>query len=193
VRFDVAMDTLSRLRTFDLESIDVLQRVLLITDGTLTEILEAWRLERIVLVKLAHQTLRGPESDKLLEVDEGDQVLERRILLRGEESRINYVYAESLIAVDRLAPGFRSDLLHSNIPLGQLWLSHRLETLKEMVAIRRQPAGQLSEYFKIGAEASIFVRTYRVFSGSIPVMLITEHFPSTYSGLPTHGSTANRI
>jgi chorismate-pyruvate lyase len=190
VRFDSATDTLSRLRALDLESIEVLQRVLLITDGTLTEILEAWRLERILLVKLAHQALRDLDRDELLEVQAADQVLERRILLCGEKTRINYVYAESLIAVDRLGSKFRHDLLHSNIPLGQLWLNHRLETLKEMVAIRRQPAGKLSEYFKISPEDSVFVRTYRVFSGAMPVMLITEHFPNTYSRLATVGPSA---
>jgi len=190
VLFDFATDTLSRLRALDLESIDVLQRVLLITDGTLTEILEAWRLERILLIKLSHQALRGPARDELLQVQEGDQVLERRILLCGEKTRVNYVYAESLIAVDRLGPKFRDDLLHSNIPLGQLWLNHRLETLKEMVAIRREPAGKLSQYFKISPDASVFVRTYRVFSGALPVMLITEYFPNTYAGLLTDGPNA---
>jgi chorismate-pyruvate lyase len=175
------MGTLLRLRALDLESIDVLQRVLLITDGTLTEILEAWRLERILLVKLGYQALRDADTDELLAVNNGDRVLERRILLSGEKSHINYVYAESLIAVDRLGSKFKNDLQHSNIPLGQLWLNHRLETLKEMVAIRRKAAGELSEYFNIPPEASIFVRRYRVFSGAAPVMLITEHFPSAYA------------
>lgn len=192
MRFDFATDTLSRLQALDLESIDVLQRVLLITDGTLTEILEAWRLERIVLIKLAHEALRGPARDELLQVKEGDQVLERRILLCGEKTRINYVYAESLIAVDRLGAKFSHDLLHSDIPLGQLWLNHRLETLKELVTIRRQPAGKLSEYFKISPGAPVFVRTYRVFSGAVPVMLITEHFPNTYAGLSTDGPNAGK-
>jgi chorismate-pyruvate lyase len=193
VLFDLASDVLSRLEALDIESIEVLQRVLLITDGTLTEILEAWRLERIVLIKLAHQALRDPRSDELLQVQKGEQVLERRVLLCGEKSNINYVYAESLIAVDRLGTNFKHDLLHSNIPLGQLWLTHRLETLKEMVTIRRQPAGRLSEHFKIRPDAPIFVRTYRVFSGAIPVMLITEHFPTTYGHVPADGPGAKRV
>jgi len=53
------MDTLSKLQALDLGSIEVLQRVLLITDGTLTEILQAWRLERILLIKLAHEVKKG--------------------------------------------------------------------------------------------------------------------------------------
>lgn len=187
------MNTLSRLRALNLDSIDALQRVLLITDGTLTEILQAWSLERILLVKLMHQVARAPAVNELLQVNEGDEVLERRILLCGEKTRTNYVYAESLIAIDRLGSKFRHDLLHSNIPLGQLWLNHRLETLKEMVSIRGQAAGPLSEHFKIGPDASIFVRTYRVFSSALPVMVITEHFPSSYSGLPQDGRGASGV
>jgi chorismate-pyruvate lyase len=181
------MDTLSKLRELDLASIDTLQRVLLVTDGTLTEILEAWGLERIVLIKLAHEVLRSSTRHDLLQVEAGDLIVDRKILLCGEKTHINYVYAESLIAVDRLDPQFRDDLLYSDVPLGRLWLTHRLETLKEMLAIRRQPAGSLSDYFKLRPDDSVFVRTYGVFSGGRPLMLITEHFPSTYPGLPKSG------
>ena len=50
-----AIDILARLNGFDVKSLDPLQRVLLVTDGTLTEILEANFFERIRLVKVSRE------------------------------------------------------------------------------------------------------------------------------------------
>ena len=106
-----AIDILARLNGFDVNSLDPLQRVLLVTDGTLTEILEANFFERIRLVKVSQRVIAATASHTLLDPNPGEVLIERKILLRGEESHRNYAYAESLIAVDRLGPSFRDALL----------------------------------------------------------------------------------
>ena len=176
-----AIDILAKLGSLEISSLDPLQRVLLVTDGTLTEILEATFLERIQLIKVAQQVIHATASDAQLDPDPKEVLIERKILLRGEESGRNYAYAESLIAVDRLTPSFREELLDSNTPLGRLWLEHKLETFKELPAVRCQSASQLSCYFECSSVSLLLVRTYRVFSGGRPVMIITEHFPMQYS------------
>ncbi len=99
-----AIDVLGKLDGFDVNLLGSLQRVLLVTDGTLTEILEAYFAERIVLVKVAQQVIPATASHALLNPIVGETLIERKILLQGTRSRSNYVYAESLVAVDRLAP-----------------------------------------------------------------------------------------
>ena len=47
--------------------------------------------------------------------------------LRGSRSGTNHVYAESLIAADRLGPAFRRGLVESDVPLGRLWIEQKLE------------------------------------------------------------------
>jgi len=178
-----AIDILARLDGLEISSLDPLQRVLLVTDGTLTEILEATFLERIQLIKVAQQVTHANASHAQLDPDPDhkEAVMERKVLLRGEASGRNYAYAESLIAVDRLGPTFGDELLESNTPLGRLWLQYKLETFKELQAVRCQSANQLSCYFECAAASLLLVRSYRVFSGSRPVMIITEHFPMKYS------------
>jgi chorismate-pyruvate lyase len=176
-----AIDILASLNGFDVNALEPLQRVLLVTDGTLTEILEANFFERIRLVKVSQRVISATASHALLEPNPEEVVIERKILLQGETSLRNYAYAESFIAVDRLGTSFRDALLNSDTPLGRLWLEHKLETFKELHRVRSQPANGLSCYFECAETAPLLVRTYRVFSASRPVMVITEYFPAAYS------------
>lgn len=164
-----------------MNSLGALQRVLLVTDGTLTEILEAHFFDRIRLVKVSQRLTSANASHSLIDPHPGEALIERKILLQGERSHRNYAYAESLIAVDRLDPSFRDGLLNSDTPLGRLWLEHKLETFKELQQVRSQSADGLCEYFNCVAATSLLVRTYRVFSAGKPVMVITEYFPTAYS------------
>jgi chorismate-pyruvate lyase len=176
-----AIDILASLNGFDVNSLEPLQRVLLVTDGTLTEILEANFFERIRLVKVSQRIISATASHALLEPNPDEVVIERKILLQGESTHRNYAYAESFIAVDRLGAAFRNALLDSDTPLGRLWLEHKLETFKELHRVRYQPANGLSSYFECAETAPLLVRTYRVFSAGRPVMIITEFFPAAYS------------
>lgn len=155
-----------------------LERVLLTTDGTLTDIIEAYLLEPIALVKLSEiiSPLRYPFPPLALEL--GSDVVDRKILLRGTTTKRNYVYAETLLALERLDASFRDALLNSKTPLGRLWLEHKLETFKEIVGMGEQaPTPELCFYFDIQPEQRILMRTYRVMSNHQPLMLITEKFP----------------
>lgn len=175
-----AIDILGKLDGLDVSSLQPFQRILLVTDGTLTEILEAMFCERIRLVKVSQQIIRANTSHVLLDPSPGETLIERKILLQGELSGTNYVYAESLVAVDRLGPVFRDALLNSDTPLGRLWLEHKLETFKEMQELRCQPADELNDYFECPGSARLLVRTYRVLSARQPVMVITEYFPAAF-------------
>jgi len=164
-----------RIREFDLSSFDPVSRLLLTSDGTLTQLLEAAALEPISLVKLGERSLDAAEHVDLLAVDAGELLVERKVLLQGARSGKNYVYAESFIAADRLPQSFRHSP-SSDTPLGRLWKQHRLEIFKELVDFRRQPAGELHRYFPATLDTTLLVRAYRVFSGGEPVMLIREYF-----------------
>jgi len=172
-----ALSVLEKLGGIKASSLTQLQRVLVITDGTLTEILEAAFLERIRLVKISQEVVSSTASDAHLNPANGEAFLERKIILQGTKSNKNYVYAESVIAIDRLPPRFHDELVHSDTPLGQLWLEHRLETFKELLEVRYEKAGERSKHFHCDASGMLLARTYRVSSAAVPVMTITECFP----------------
>ncbi|MGB9151735.1 MAG: chorismate pyruvate-lyase family protein [Alphaproteobacteria bacterium] len=172
-----AIDILGKLKDSEIATLDPLQRILLITDGTLTEILEAAHLEPIRLIKIAQERIPATAAHASLAPAPQENMLTRKILLQGARSGTCYVYAESVIAVERLSPAFQDELLNSDIPLGRLWIKHRLETFKEAPTFDRHPGNDLGDYFAYTEPASILARSYRVFSAAKPVMLITEYFP----------------
>lgn len=156
------------------------QKILLTTDGTLTDILEVYLMEEVQVAKLAHESVIMTQDSPLLGLKKGSQVIDRKILLQGKESGKNFIYAESIIVPERLDKRVRNGLLKSKKPLGQLWLEYRIETFKEVVDSGKEPAGELAPFFNIEKEQSLFFRTYRVFSNQKAVMIITEKFPESY-------------
>jgi len=179
-----AIDVLNNIAKISAIGLGPTQRVLLVTDGTLTEILEASFLERIQLVKVTQQVIPAKKEHSQLELKDEEAVMERQILLRGSESGRNYVYAESLIAVDRLGPALSTELLNSQVPLGRLWLEHKLETFKEMVEVDYRASEGLSKYFDGDGPSLFLVRRYRVWSGKRVVMVVTEYIPTFYDYRP---------
>lgn len=169
------------LHPADLHQLSMIQKMLMITDGTLTELLEAYWNEKIHITKLSEETTHHTENMKLLDAQPEEDVLERKILLQGTVSKKNWLYAESLIIPARLDTGFRRDLIESQIPIGKLWKKYRTETFKEMMSYFFEPANDLASYFaQINTEDTVLCRTYRIFTKGKPVMTITEKFPEKY-------------
>ncbi len=164
----------------DPSKLSTFQRILLTTDGTLTEILEAYLLEKIQVVKLSEGLVSITRDLPQLELKRGSEVIERKILLQGKISRKNFIYAESVLIPDRLDDNFKDELLKSKTPLGRLWLEHKIETFKEIVDSSKELAANLSAYFPINNEDNMLSRSYRVFSKRQPIMMITEKFPESY-------------
>jgi chorismate-pyruvate lyase len=162
----------------DVQSLGLLQRVLLISDGTLTDIVEAAFQEPIQLVKLALDISPARASVEELDLQSGAQVMSREILLRGTDSGSNYVYAKSLIALDALPARLRDELVSTDRPLGRLWVEHKLETRKEILKVWRIFSGEPLKHFQNAEHDGLLARSYRVFSGGRPIMLISEYFPA---------------
>lgn len=166
---------LATLRNLDLNSLGLLQRILLISDGTLTDIVEAAFEEPIRLVKLALETAPALAPIADLNVFPGQSLMRREILLQGAQTGRNYVYAESYIALDALPPKLREDLTTTDRPLGRLWVEHKLETRKEILRVWRVPAGGPNAHFD-NPPKGLLARAYRVISGGRAIMLISEYF-----------------
>jgi chorismate-pyruvate lyase len=158
------------------------QQILLTTDGTVTEMLEAWAGENMQVTKLAHAMQPLVKANDDLAAAAGERELTRTILLRGEDSGRCFLFARSHILVDRLDTRVRDGLLESSEPLGRLLLRFRIETFKEIIASGLRPAAEAGEHFGMHADTPLIYRTYRMTSGGKPVMLISEAFPRAFFG-----------
>ncbi len=156
------------------------QRILLTTDGTVTHILEACAGERIRVVKLKHSAVTTWIDNPALEMLAPEAVMLRRILLQGINSGQNYLYADSVMLVDRLEPALAEALAATDEPVGRLMYDSRIETFREVLSCGQEPAGACSLHFDIDPGSPLLVRTYRVMARGRPLMLITEKFPATF-------------
>jgi chorismate-pyruvate lyase len=161
-------------------TLSAFQRILLTTDGTVTEILEAFSGESIRVVKLFQEVAQLDRAVAALELPWGEQVLRRSILLQGRMSLVNFIYADSIIALGRLSDGVRDGLLLSKKGIGQLILEHRIESFREIIDCGIERAGELADHFQIDEDASLLFRTYNMVIQGQPVMVITEKFPEAY-------------
>lgn len=166
--------------SIELANLTPFQRILMITDGTVTEMLEAYLLEKICVVKLKEEIgpLVYPLDD--LDLSQDHPVICRQALLQGQQSQKNWVYAESIIILDRLDKEFRRKLTESSEPIGKLWGEFRTETYKEIIHSGKEPMGEVANYFESAPDELLLSRTYCVFSHKSPVMRITEKFPEKY-------------
>lgn len=167
-------------RTLDMLDLSTIQRILLTTDGTVTEVVEIYAGESMRVMKLAQGLVPVERDVKALDLRKGHEVLSRRILLQGKFSGDNFLYAESIIVPDRLQETVRDGLLRCNQPIGYLIMENRMETFREILEWGSEVAGPLAEYFPIDENDSIVFRTYRIFANHHPIMQITEKFPESY-------------
>jgi chorismate-pyruvate lyase len=161
-------------------NLSTFQRILLTTDGTVTDILEAYAFEQIKIIKLSEQMSVLDQDIIAMNLKQGTEVISRKVLLQGKISRKTFIYAESILVPDRLDEQFRKALLETKTPIGKVWLEQRVETFKEILETSRESAEGLSSYFGIEPTDKLLSRTYQVISGHQPAMMITEKFPEHY-------------
>ena len=126
----------------DDDSLSLLQKVLLTTDGTVTQLLEIYTGEKIRVEKLEHTLVTGGPAS--LGVSATEPVLSRRILLRGATRP--YMYAHSWLVPSRMPRGMQETILQTDTPIGQLWKAsparnvprdHRLPARARRARLRR--------------------------------------------------------
>lgn len=171
-------ESLSQLR------LNHIQKILLMTDGTVTELLEYLSREPIVIEKIYQELekdLSGIPGDHIQSVDGAvAPVLIRKIILKGQYTKKNYIYAESTILVDRLPETFREELIHTKTPIGKLWSKHRLETYKtDFVAVKEKSSESVSSHLSVPVDSDVLSRTYSVYSCGEKSMVITEKFSAS--------------
>lgn len=169
------------------DSLSPFQRILLTTDGTLTVLVEVYANEEIKVVKLSHSSGPWPGDHPDLELEGGEDVLRRTILLEGADTHANFLYADSLIVTDRLPPDVRAGLFDTDKPIGRLLVEARTETFREILRAGTEPAGACASHFGIDKDHLLIFRTYTVVAEGRPIMLITEKFPiDAFWALPDH-------
>lgn len=157
------------------------QRALIVTDGTVTRLIEAYTLAPVEVV-LLHQTEQTLCTEHIwLDLPSGAPVIAREVLLQtpsiGNETPKIQAYATSLIVPQHLPKGILDGLESDPAGLGGILQNSGLETRRELLWCCCETARDLPQAIAHLEREPLLSRTYRVFANTKPIMLITEKFP----------------
>ncbi len=154
------------------DTLPAFARVLLVTDGTVTHMLRAHFREPVEVRVEAHEYVTIDKDDSWLGCARGADILIRDVVLVGEKSRRLFARARSRIALGRLTPEMREDIVEMRHSIGNVLLARFSENRRELMWYGLGPADP--DRFEGGPQT--LERTYRVIAAGKPLMIITETF-----------------
>lgn len=150
------------------------QKILMTTDGSITAILD------VLFGKIDLKTLEQhfepatEESASLVNVNAGDEVNYREIIMHKDEQPL--IYAVSYIPLKRLSDEMRDDLVRADIPIGRILKKYNCETRREINIIEIEKASdKLKELYN--TESDFLARDYTIIMNGEILMWIKELFP----------------
>lgn len=159
------------------KSLSVFQKILLATDGTVTDLVSLYTGKSIKVSKIAqHISLSGALEDFLCPRE--TPLLKRNILLCNKIK--NYIYAESIFVFGLLSRSIQYKLLETDQPIGLMWKEEKLETYRDLLRYKIEICEEVASYFDIQPQTPIVSRTYYIYHQQAILGVITEKFPITY-------------
>lgn len=152
-------------------------RALLVIDGTVTKVLEAYFLEPVEVQRIAQSVDQLDKADAWLEAAAGTPVVNREVVLVGRESQQAYTYAQSRIMLGRLTGRMEQRLDDENFGLGRILLDSAAEMRRECLWYGSERLTALPSILAELETDQLVSRSYRVIKDGLPLMLITERFP----------------
>ncbi|MFA6332530.1 MAG: beta-ribofuranosylaminobenzene 5'-phosphate synthase [Methanoregula sp.] len=175
------MDIAEAIREMEAQvgRISPVQKFLLGTDGSVTQILESITGKKVVIRTLVQEIV---PADRMaadhLSIAEGDPVNFRVVEIKTEGNGEVLIYAVSHTPVNRLSPDFRDDLMKADIPIGKIIKQHRIEARREILNARVLPATEeAGKIFSICKNEPLLSRQYQIIHGGKPLIFIEEQFP----------------
>jgi chorismate-pyruvate lyase len=162
------------LQDVEVATLDPVLRGLLFTDGTVTRALEVQTLSRVAVDTVDQSSTPPPvQVARQLEVEGDVECLRRRVVMKiaGTAST---VWAESYIVPERLPADFVELLDSTPHGIGGSLQQLRLESRRELLWFKLGPPPRWASAPTPSATA--LIRAYRIISGGLPALLISEAF-----------------
>ncbi|OPX76142.1 MAG: Beta-ribofuranosylaminobenzene 5'-phosphate synthase [Methanoregulaceae archaeon PtaB.Bin152] len=175
------MDIAKAIRDLEVQvgRISPVQKFLLGTDGSVTQILESITGKSVVIRTLVQKVIPADrETAETLDIAEGELVNFRIVEIGIEESGEVLIYATSHTPINRLSPAFKDDLMKADIPIGRIISQHHIEARREILSARVGPAtDEMGRVFGICRNEPVLSRQYRIIHAEKPLIFIEEQFP----------------
>ena len=153
------------------------QKILLTNDGSITAILDVLYGKIDLKTLEQHFEEATEESAPLVNVDVGDEVNYREIVMHKDDNPL--IYAVSYIPLKRLTKGIKNDLIRADTPIGRILKNYNVESRREINVIQIEKASdKLKELYK--TEEDFLTRDYTIINNGEILMWIKEFFPINY-------------
>ncbi len=155
------------------------QKMLLGTDGSVTSLLEVVTGCPVEIETLMQKVVPADEAvAKELQVNPGEEVNFRVVLLKTANSQEALVYAVSHTPLKRLDASFKDDLTKADIPIGVILKKHRIESRRDITSTAFLPADpEHCQAFGVFAREIMLTRCYKIIRHGQPLIAIKEAFP----------------
>ncbi len=163
--------------SLDLTQLPPFLRSLLVTDGTVTKSLEAWFWEKVVIEPISNQSEVINDSVLGLEVDNGDKVLRREVVLKGVTTKSTYATARSTVSLKHFPCDIRQALEKGEIGIGELLREKGVETYRDIFDINYYSDSLKHDALLSSFESDVLSRSYRIRVNGNPAIIVTEYFP----------------
>lgn len=154
--------------------LSLFQKVLLTTDGSVTELLSLYVGEQIRAKKI-EQSIRLGGAPATLACSPDTQLLHRKIML--VDSTKSHVFAESVFIFERFSKSIQSKLLETDAPIGLLWKQEKVEMYREIIDTSVKQCATISAHFGLLPDTQLLSRTYLLHQNARPFGVISESFP----------------
>lgn len=163
--------------TIDLTEVPTFLRTLLVTDGTVTKTLEAWFWEPIKVQALSNTLETLSDIVDGLEVEVGDRVLQREVMLKGEHSDKVFACARSTVSLKHLPKEIGTALETGKIGIGELLREKGVETYRDIFNINYLKNIPERDILLSKLQDEVVSRSYRIRVNGHPAIIVTEFFP----------------
>ncbi len=159
------------------QPLSTFQKILLATDGTVTDLISIYADEPISVKKIGQKMFLSDNRQQFF-CPSGTPLLERSVLLCG--TRKNYLYAESVFVVGLLSRSIQYRLLETDCPIGLMWKEEKLEMYRDILGYTTATCDRVAAYFDVPPQTPIISRTYSIYHQSKILGTISEKFPITH-------------
>lgn len=139
------------------------------TDGSVTLLLEQLTGKTVHIETKEQRVVKAtPEVARLLDIEEGDDVNERLVVLTAGDTV--YALAKSLAPVKRMPPDVKKDIIQADIPIGRILRDNKLETRRDIINMEKTT----NDFF---GGIPVLSREYNIIYNNSILLWINEFFP----------------
>jgi len=171
-----SLELLEKLEKKNNIKLSFLERLLVVTNGSVTQILEVFYSKPVSLKTISQVvTKASPKEISFFDLKSRFEINNRSVIISVAGHPL--ILAKSKIPLEKLEEGFRDELMLADVPIGKLLIKHKIEARRELVHVDFvSGSSELDSVFGSGNQGYI-VRTYNIIHKGSPWLNITESFP----------------